>query len=1209
MGYQQKKYKKFVATAATATLVASAIVPVASAKSFSDVAENNEFQPFIDALSDAKIINGYADGTFKPGNKLTRGQVVKMLGRWVESNGTAIPTDWNSKQRFNDVPVNGADEELVKYAALVKDAGVFTGSNGNLMAGNNITRQQMAKVLNGAYVAVNGVSLVELAEDIDNKLITDLSSSQQEFEGYIQALVDLKISTVSVFRPTENVTRAQFAKFLYNTINLDAVVSAGVKVINNTTVEVTFKDEIDNIKDINFAIEGLEVKNAVVKQTDKKTAVLTTASQKAGQKYTVTVDGKEVGTFTGVDAVVPTAVNIVEKSLQAPVGTQVTLKAQVTVKEGQSKEGIPVTFNIVNTASINTATLNQPIVVEATTNADGVATYTYTRYAQTSTQLASHDEVQAYATGNPTVRSFSKVYWASIQPLALTEVTQGNTIQNGGKKVYKVKVATEHAETVTETEYKNNTTYYNNRGIYSAGSYVNLGFDENTNVTPDKAVKTIDVIDATGKNLGYPGQYTTSTTGSNSLNAWVKEIKIKLDANGEAVFTLSGLDGAVTPYVFVDQKQNPNNASGTVGRFEPTELFAKAPKVTFGKQHTLATKIEAVGNQYAAAFYNSRVQNGTLVHDGDYIANKLSNSNVLANANTVKSLAGYTNAQLNTLLADAGGRDYKITVTDKNGKVAPKGTKVGVQLVYGTSQRTNGGAIYYVDNTNKSLQYVTTDASVGSTEKDRTKVIWTETDANGQVSFTLMGYKDAYVTPTAVIDSGNTQGTVDNNDQKIAGEIVYFSDARVSQATLTVNKSQASADGTDFVEFIYQTVDQNGKPYRPALNNLDVNKDGQKDNYVPVSFEVSTVFNAVNVKPGEYGLNKVFENLTGDKTSVTVGQDSMGNYNGNNLQYRSLVLFADESGKASIRVSGIGIDKGETNVKVTASTTLSSLPQLLTASAQLIGNKLVPVSYEGIVTEFNSATNTLTFAGKDAISYVVNNNVVFFNNTTQVTEQEFEKLLKDAKGAVVVKRELTATGNKFTIVSMLNTGDAPKDTAGTTPVQSPAPVTNAAFTDTDKDENQIAGEITFTASTSTNVTTKVYVGTTEIVKDANGKYVVTADTAKAEIKIVVKDNTTGLETPTTVTYTDLVDKAEVQTVTLKQLGFTTTENMFNGTVIITVKASTLPAELKGKKLSVTINGKAVTFVPNSINPDNLNITVQKADFNQSTFEALGVTAQ
>jgi len=43
MTYTNKSYKKFIATAASATLVASAIVPVVSAASFSDVEEKHEF--------------------------------------------------------------------------------------------------------------------------------------------------------------------------------------------------------------------------------------------------------------------------------------------------------------------------------------------------------------------------------------------------------------------------------------------------------------------------------------------------------------------------------------------------------------------------------------------------------------------------------------------------------------------------------------------------------------------------------------------------------------------------------------------------------------------------------------------------------------------------------------------------------------------------------------------------------------------------------------------------------------------------------------------------------------------------------------------------------------------------------------------------------------------------------------------------------------
>ncbi|MED4543931.1 S-layer homology domain-containing protein, partial [Lysinibacillus sphaericus] len=138
MANQPKKYKKFVATAATATLVASAIVPVASAAGFSDVA-GNDHEVAINALADAGIINGYADGSFKPNQTINRGQVVKLLGRYLEAQGQEIPADWNSKQRFNDLPVT-AEEELVKYAALAKDAGVFNGSNGNLNASQTMQR-------------------------------------------------------------------------------------------------------------------------------------------------------------------------------------------------------------------------------------------------------------------------------------------------------------------------------------------------------------------------------------------------------------------------------------------------------------------------------------------------------------------------------------------------------------------------------------------------------------------------------------------------------------------------------------------------------------------------------------------------------------------------------------------------------------------------------------------------------------------------------------------------------------------------------------------------------------------------------------------------------------------------------------------------------------------------------------------------------------
>ena len=230
MGYQQKSYKKFVATAATATLVASAIVPVASAAGFSDVSENNEFAPYINALVEEGIINGYAsDNTFRPSNKLTRGQVAIMLGRWLENNGATVPADWNTVSRFEDVPANAtsaAGKELAKYAALVKDSGVFTGVLGNLNPSQNITRENMAVVLDRVTSTVAGISLVELAEEIEDVKVSDLATAQTAYQDEIQALADLGITTVSNFRPKEQLSRAQFAKFLYTTLEIIEEVTA-----------------------------------------------------------------------------------------------------------------------------------------------------------------------------------------------------------------------------------------------------------------------------------------------------------------------------------------------------------------------------------------------------------------------------------------------------------------------------------------------------------------------------------------------------------------------------------------------------------------------------------------------------------------------------------------------------------------------------------------------------------------------------------------------------------------------------------------------------------------------------------------------------------------------------------------------------------------------------------------------------------------------
>ncbi|SOB90834.1 S-layer family protein [Ureibacillus xyleni] len=274
------QYKKFVATAATATLVASAIVPVASAAaSFSDVPATSSHAEAIDALVADGIINGYPGGLFKPGNDLSRGNVVKLLGKWVEKQGYSIPADWDINQRFDDLPVT-AEAELVKYAALVKDAGVFKGVNNKLNSSDKISRENMALTLDRAYKAVYGKSLVELAEGTEDLAVADLASAKAESRDAIQALRNLGITTQTNFDPKSNVTRGQFASFLYRTIQAETtpapeltVDELGVKdastllvtLSNGTAHEVTLENALvaNTDTEVTFQINGVEYKETV----------------------------------------------------------------------------------------------------------------------------------------------------------------------------------------------------------------------------------------------------------------------------------------------------------------------------------------------------------------------------------------------------------------------------------------------------------------------------------------------------------------------------------------------------------------------------------------------------------------------------------------------------------------------------------------------------------------------------------------------------------------------------------------------------------------------------------------------------------------------------------------------------------------------------------------------------------------------------------
>lgn len=244
-------------TAATATLVASAIVPVASAASFSDTAGNTH-ERAIDSLVSQGIISGYPDGTFKPNRTLTRSDVVKLLGKYLVSQGYKVPSDYKTKMRFSDLRSTSQDE-LLQYAALVKDNGVFNGSNGNLLPADPITRENMAVVLVRAYTKINDFDFLGhvMKQDFDEDVV-DYNRAKAEARSAIRVLDYYNVTGVPNFNPKGNTTRGQFSSFLYKMLQVE-VPGEGLKaieVVDASTLKVTLTDNTEHTVKLETPLEA-----------------------------------------------------------------------------------------------------------------------------------------------------------------------------------------------------------------------------------------------------------------------------------------------------------------------------------------------------------------------------------------------------------------------------------------------------------------------------------------------------------------------------------------------------------------------------------------------------------------------------------------------------------------------------------------------------------------------------------------------------------------------------------------------------------------------------------------------------------------------------------------------------------------------------------------------------------------------------------------
>lgn len=192
-----------VKDSATGTPQATAARPSAGCPAtFGDVPESMWAHGYITELACKSIVSGYRDGTFRPQNATTRGQLVKMV---VLLEGVAL--EFPPNPSFTDV---GLSHSFYPYIETAASHRLVSGyADGTFRADAPVSRAQVAKIVVRArkwelQLPANPVTLCDVAANHWAYVYIQVAIGHGIFTGYGDGC----------FRPDDFATRAQLAKVL-----------------------------------------------------------------------------------------------------------------------------------------------------------------------------------------------------------------------------------------------------------------------------------------------------------------------------------------------------------------------------------------------------------------------------------------------------------------------------------------------------------------------------------------------------------------------------------------------------------------------------------------------------------------------------------------------------------------------------------------------------------------------------------------------------------------------------------------------------------------------------------------------------------------------------------------------------------------------------------------------------------------------------------
>ena len=181
------------------------------AEGFTDVKAGYKYFVAISYLKNNGLIQGYEDNTFKPNQKVTRAEALKLLVGSEQKDQQTDSQDDVSKRPFTDTPLS---EWYIPYLITAKEEGMVNGyPDGTFKPDNTINLAEMLKIYLESIAEDEGIVFDNTKANLFND--TPLDSWYTKYTAYAGEKGIINIYSNNTVNPEQELTRGYLAEIIY----------------------------------------------------------------------------------------------------------------------------------------------------------------------------------------------------------------------------------------------------------------------------------------------------------------------------------------------------------------------------------------------------------------------------------------------------------------------------------------------------------------------------------------------------------------------------------------------------------------------------------------------------------------------------------------------------------------------------------------------------------------------------------------------------------------------------------------------------------------------------------------------------------------------------------------------------------------------------------------------------------------------------------